>query len=142
MLSMLYCERSWRDGKRAAQSPLSSPATLVVSHERFLTVTIDVRGEGRSGKGRHGQDAPAKSFPPSLHRVERLGGPMKPGTAAADSRLFRFQINVVFVIAFVMLPVTTTVRAAQVRCIARTRKGYGDHNWSDPGSLQHRTLGS
>jgi len=50
-------------------------------------------------------------------------------------------MKVVFVIVFVVLPDATTVRAANVRCIARTRKAYGDHKWSDPGSLQHRTLG-
>jgi hypothetical protein len=47
---------------------------------------------------------------------------------------------VIFVIFFVGLPVAAAVRAANVRGIARTRKGYDDHKWSDPGSLQHRTL--
>jgi len=45
------------------------------------------------------------------------------------------------VAVFVMLLLVLTVEAANVRCITRTWKAYGDHERSDPGSLQHRPLG-
>ena len=48
---------------------------------------------------------------------------------------------VVVVVVFVMLWLAMTMCAANVRCVTGTRKAYGNYNWSDPRSLQHRTLG-